>query len=66
MSRTLPIPQALIHVAMFLTALTLMYVSARSGGDGEYRSEYLDPLVDDLRLTLVARSRYRAAIGIDR
>jgi hypothetical protein len=66
MSMTLPIPQALIHVSMFLTALTFMYVSARSVGDGEYRSEYLDPLVDDLRLTLVARSRYRAAIGIDR
>ncbi|CAN5506009.1 integral membrane protein [soil metagenome] len=66
MSMTLPIPQALIHVSMFLTALTFMYVSARSVGDGEYRSEYLDPLIDDLRLTLVARSRYRAAIGIDR
>ncbi|MGB3483524.1 MAG: hypothetical protein WBB07_15080 [Mycobacterium sp.] len=62
-SMTLPIPQALIHVSMFLTALTFMYVSARSVGDGEYRSEYLDPLVDDLRLTLVARSRYRAAFG---
>lgn len=63
---TLPVPQALIHVSMFQTALTFMYVSARSVGDGEYRSEYLDPLIDDLRLTLVARSRYRAAIGIDR
>ncbi|AQA04957.1 hypothetical protein BVC93_23965 [Mycobacterium sp. MS1601] len=63
---TLPIPQALIHVSMFLTALTFMYVSARSVGDGEYRSEYLDPLIDDLRLTLVARNRYRAAIGTDR
>jgi MFS family permease len=66
MSMTLPIPQALIHVSMFLTALTFMYVSARSVGDGEYRAEYLDPLIDDLRLTLVGRSRYRAAIGIDR
>jgi hypothetical protein len=63
---TLPVPQALIHVSMFLTALTFMYVSARSVGDGEYRAEYLDPLIDDLRLTLVARSRYRAAIGINR
>lgn len=63
MSMVLPIPQALIHVALFLAALTFMYVSARSVGDGEYRSQYLDPLVDDLRLTLVARSRYRGAAG---
>jgi hypothetical protein len=59
---TLPVPQALIHVTMFLGALTFMYVSARSVGDGEYRKEFLDPLVDDLRLTLVARRRYRAHV----
>jgi hypothetical protein len=60
---TLPVPQALIHVTMFLGALTFMYVSARSVGDGEYRTEFLDPLVDDLRLNLVARNRYRAHVG---
>lgn len=59
---TLPVPQALIHVTMFLAALTFMYVSARSVGDGEYRKQFLDPLVDDLRLTLVARNRYRAHV----
>jgi hypothetical protein len=59
---TLPIPQALIHVAMFLGALTFMYVSARSVGDGEYRSQFLDPLIDDLRAVLVARNRYRAHV----
>ncbi|MBX7433217.1 hypothetical protein JDV09_14015 [Mycobacterium sp. Y57] len=58
---TLPIPQALIQVAMFLTALTFMYLAARAGGDKEYRAQYLDPLIDDLLLTLVARDRYRAA-----
>jgi hypothetical protein len=58
----LPIPQPLIHVTMFLGALTFMYVSARAVGDGEYRKLFLDPLVDDLRLTLVARSRYRAHV----
>lgn len=60
---TLPIPQALIHVAMFLGALTFMYVSARSVGDGEYRSRFLDPLIEDLRTVLLARSRYRAALA---
>jgi MFS family permease len=59
---TIPVPQALIHVTMFLGALTFMYVSARAAGDGEYRTTFLDPLSDDLRLTMVARGRYRAAV----
>jgi hypothetical protein len=57
---TIPVPQALIQITMFLGALTFMYISARAAGDGEYRSQYLDPLTDDLRRTLVARDRYRA------
>ena len=48
---------------MFLAALTFMYVSARAVGDADYRTRFLDPLIDDLRLTLVARSRYRAAVA---
>lgn len=60
---TLPIPQSLIQIAMFLAALTFMYISARAVGDADYRSRFIDPLIDDLRLTLVARSRYRAAVS---
>lgn len=56
---TLPVPQALIHVTMFLAGLTFMYISARAVEDARYRADFLDPLVDDLRLTLVARNRYR-------
>ncbi|MFI5508448.1 hypothetical protein ACIA48_13325 [Mycobacterium sp. NPDC051804] len=59
---TIPVPDALIQVTMFLGALTFMYVSAKSAGDGEYRTQFLDPLSDELRLTLVARGRYRAAV----
>ncbi len=59
---TIPVPQPLIHVTMFLAALTFMYVSARAAGDDEYRTQFLEPLTDDLRLTLVARNRYRAAV----
>jgi hypothetical protein len=44
---------------MFLGALTFMYVSAKAVGDGEYRAKFLDPLIDELRLTLTARNRYR-------
>jgi hypothetical protein len=60
---TLPVPQALIQTSMFLGAMTFMYISARAVGDGDYRTRFLDPLIDDLRLTLVARSRYRAAVS---
>jgi hypothetical protein len=60
---TIPVPQALIQITLFLGALTFMYVSARAAGDGEYRSQFLDPLIDDLRLTLVARNRYRAIVS---
>lgn len=56
---TLPVPQALIQITMFLIALTFMYLAARAVGDKEYRSRFLDPLIEDLRLTLVARDRYR-------
>lgn len=57
----LPIPNALIHVSMFLTALTFMYLAAKAVTDKEYRGQFLDPLLDDVRLTLAARDRYRAA-----
>ncbi len=53
------IPPALMHVTMFLAALTFMYISALSVNDEQYRTQFLDPLFDDFRLTLVARNRYR-------
>ena len=31
-------------------------------GDDEYRGRFFDPLTDELRLTLEARNRYRAAV----
>jgi len=61
---TVPVPQALIQITLFLGALTFMYVSARAAGDGDYRAQFLDPVVDDLRLTLVARARYREALAL--
>ncbi|MEO3759181.1 hypothetical protein ABGB19_12945 [Mycobacterium sp. B14F4] len=59
---TIPVPQALIQVTLFLGALTFMYVSARAVGDTTYRTRFLDPLIEDLRVTLTARNRYRAAV----
>lgn len=58
---TLPIPDALIQTTMLLTAITFMYLSAKAVTDGQYRKQFLDPMLDDLRVDLVARNRYRAS-----
>ena len=60
---TIPVPDSLIQITFFLGALTFMYISARTVGDAEYRTRFFDPLIDDLRLTLTARNRYRAAVS---
>jgi hypothetical protein len=59
---TIPVPDSLIQVTLFLAALTFMYVSARAVGDDAYHDRFIAPLLDDLRLTLTARNRYRAAV----
>lgn len=56
---TVPVPDSLIHLCLFLGALTFMYISARAAGDDEYRSSFVAPLIDDLHATLTARNRYR-------
>ena len=61
---TLPVPDSLIHMTLFLGALTFMYISARAAGDAEYRSTFLDPLIDDPHTTLIARNRYRGAVRV--
>ncbi len=60
---TLPVPDSLMHMCLFLVALTFMYVSARAAGDDQYRSTFLTPLIEDLRTTLIARNRYRGAVA---
>jgi MFS family permease len=60
---TIPVPDSLIQITFFLGALTFMYISARTTSDAEYRTRFFDPLIDDLRLTLTARNRYRAAVA---
>ena len=58
-----PVPNSLIQITMMMGALTFMNITARAVGDGEYRSQYLDPLIDDLKVTLLARNRYRHVTG---
>jgi len=59
---TLPVPDSLIHMCLFLGALTFMYISARAVDDAEYRGMFLDPLIADLHVALTARNRYRGAV----
>lgn len=61
---TLPVPDSLVHMSLFLGALTFMYISARAAGDAEYRSTFLDPLIGDLHTTLIARNRYRGVAAL--
>ncbi len=63
LTMTIPVPDSLIQITFFLGALTFMYISARTVSDAEYRTRFFDPLIDDLRLTLRARNRYRAAVA---
>jgi hypothetical protein len=60
---TIPVPDSLIQISLFLGALTFMYISSRTVSDADYRTRFFDPLIDDLRLTLTARNRYRAAVA---
>ena len=60
MGMTLPIPNSLIQTTMLLTAITFMYLAAKAVTDTQYRAQFLDPILDDLRLTIVALGRYRS------
>jgi len=57
---TIPAAPAHLRVTVFLMALTYMFICARAVGDGEYRSSFLDPLLEDLRTTLDARDHLYA------
>ena len=58
-------PDSLIHMCLFLGALTFMYVSARAVGDGDYRTMFLDPLIDDLHTTLNVDADRPTAPSVD-
>lgn len=58
---TLPIPDSLIQTTLLLSAITFMYLAAKAVTDQQYRAAFVDPMLDDVRETLDARIRYRAA-----
>ena len=48
---------ALIQTTMLLSAITFMYhLSAKVVTDTEYRAQFLDPMLADLRTTVLART----------
>ena len=57
----LPVPDSLIQTTMLLSAITVMYLAAKAATDKEYRSQFIDPMLQDLQRNLIARARYRAA-----
>ncbi len=59
---TLPVPDALLQTSMLLAAITFMYLSAKAVSDTAYRAQFIEPLIDELRRTLVARNRYRSTL----
>jgi len=63
---TLPIPDPLIQVCLFLTAITFMYLAAKAVTDQEYRVQFIDRVTDDLRVTLKARDRYLSHLALAR
>lgn len=62
---TLPIPDSLIQTTMLLSAITFMYLAAKVVTDNEYRAQFLDPMLADLRTTVLARNRYHATEWAD-
>ena len=62
---TIPVPDSLIQMTLFLAAITFMYIGARAVGGGEYRSRFLDPLIENLESTLLARNRYRGQTRLE-
>jgi len=57
MGVSLPVAPAHLRVTVFLMVLTYMFICARAVGDGEYRSSFLDPLLDDLHTAFDARDQ---------
>lgn len=57
---TLSIPESLFQTTMLLTAITFVYLSAKAVTDTQYRAQFLNQIIDDVRLTIVALGRYRS------
>lgn len=57
---TLPLPLALVQVALFLSAFSGVYFAASAATDQHYREAFFEPLLADVRVSLAARQVYLA------
>jgi hypothetical protein len=58
-----PLPNELIQVSIAIAALAALYFAVYTVTDQEYRAEFLDDLLAELRQGLLARECYLATIG---
>ena len=60
LNMTIPVPDPLIQISMMLTAITFMYLAAKAATELDFRARFLDPMLEDLEVTLLARARCRS------
>jgi hypothetical protein len=48
-------------MTLVIVALTFMYVSVPSVTEDQFKRRFLDPLIEDPHVTLIARNRYRSS-----
>lgn len=56
----LPVPNALVQLAIFLAAFSGLYFTASAATDPLYRKAFFEPLVADVRVSLAVRQAYLA------
>jgi MFS family permease len=60
---TLPVPNALVQLSIFLSVFSGLYFTASAATDPVYRKAFFDPLVTDVRVSLAVRHAYLAHRG---
>jgi hypothetical protein len=60
---TLPVPNALVQLSIFLSVFSGLYFTASAATDPVYRKAFFEPLVTDVRVSLAVRHAYLAHRG---
>jgi len=63
---SIPVPNELIQVSIFLAAFSALYFAGAAATDPVYRDKFFDPLVADIRVSLAAREAYLDRGGAQR
>lgn len=57
----LPVPQTVVHMALFVATLSGLYFTVSTSVDPLYRQRFFDPLIADVAVSLAGRDAYLAA-----